>query len=154
MKMKSAKPNQKQPPVSALQTVGALGRELARLAKQLEDTAKEISRTDEVSRRAALEKLNAQRSATFARLAKQALAAEKELGLLVEKSDIVAVWSRAIAEFRSTMERIPRRVADRPIFKGLDPVDVELTIRREVDVAIHELYKSAGGTEPLPPAQT
>jgi hypothetical protein len=131
--VKSKSKSNPQPAPSALQTVGALGRELARLAKQLEDTAKEIARTDEVSRRVALEKLNAQRSATFARLAKQALTAEKELGLLLQKSDVDQTWARMLLEFRKGLEQMGRRIATGNLFHGLDPVDVQEVVRSEAD---------------------
>lgn len=139
--MRSSKPNQ-QPPTSALQTVGTLGRELARLSKQLEDTAKEISRTDEVTRRSALEKLNAQRSATFARLSKQALAAEKELGLLLQKSDVDQTWTRVLLEFRKTLEALPRRAASLPAFATCDPVDVSLALEKEIEAVLTQLMTS------------
>lgn len=131
--MKSKSKSNQPPAPSALQTIGALGCELARLAKQLESTAKEITRTDEVSRRIALEKLNAQRSATFARLAKQALAAEKELNLLLQKSDVDETWARMLLEFRKGLEQMGRRIATDKLFHGLDPVDVQEIVRTEAD---------------------
>jgi hypothetical protein len=137
--MKKASNNQ--PPPSALQTVGALGRELVRLSKQLEDTAAEIAETDEPSRRIALEKLNAQRSGNFARLSKQALLAERELKLLIEKSDADAVWSRRIEEFKSALDYIPRRLMTHPLFAGVDGVALNLILQKEFDEALAFLWE-------------
>jgi hypothetical protein len=148
-KIVKSKSKSNEPQISALQTVGALGRELARLAKQLEDTAKEISRTDEVSRRNALEKLNAQRSATFARLAKQALAAEKELGLLLQKSDVDQAWGRTLLEFRKGLEQMGRRIATNKLFHDLDPVDVEQLIRAEADEVLRVFAGPDGKSGPF-----
>jgi hypothetical protein len=128
-------------PPSALATVGALGRELKRLSLQLEQTAAEIAKTDEPSRRIALEKLNQQRSANFSRLVKSALAAEEKLGLLIEKSQVDAVWSRMMLEFRKTIEQIPRRVAMHKTFADIDPVDVEEVMTTEIRDALTALSK-------------
>lgn len=135
------KSNEPPQPPSALQSVGALGRELKRLSLQLEKTAVEITKTDEPSRRIALEKLNTQRSANFARLVKSALAAEEKLGLLVEKTDVDAVWSRMVLEFRKTLEQVPRRVATHHVFRDLDPVDVDEVIGAEIREALTTLSK-------------
>jgi hypothetical protein len=137
-----------QPPPSALKTVGALGRELSRLSLQLEQTAKEIERTKEPSRLIALEKLNQQRSTNFARLSKQAIAAERELGLLLEKSDVDQTLSRMLIEFRRALEQMPRRVATHPLFHEIDPVKISSLLQAEVDETLNFLLNIVQDEEP------
>lgn len=129
-----------QPP-SALQTVGALGRELKRLSVQLEKTSVEITKTDEPSRRIALEKLNQHRSLNFARLVKAALAAEEKLGLLVEKSSVVGVWTRQVLEFKSALSIIPQRMMTHALFADLDPISVKTLLQSEVDATLKFLWE-------------
>jgi hypothetical protein len=151
---KSKTPKTRKQEHVAKQIEHSMGAEVRRLKAEVDDAYKRYKREPDPMMARPLMQNWLKLSSQLASLAKAAPKADLDASQVLVKSDVEAAWTRSVGEFRNTMEQIPRRVAVHSIFKGLDPVDVELTIRREIDVAIHQLYKNSGGTEPLPPAQS
>jgi hypothetical protein len=75
-------------------------------------------------------------SAAVTAMAKIAPKADEQAGALLKKTDVDSVWSRALKEFRSTLEAMPRRAATNSLFHDLDPVDVVLVLEEEVKQAL------------------
>ncbi len=72
-------------------------------------------------------------------LAKDAPKADKDAKNLVPVAEVDSVWSRSLKEFRSAAEALPRREATKPLYRKLDPVEVELSLRGEVSEMIARL---------------
>jgi hypothetical protein len=137
------KPSKPEPPRSAIQIVSSLVRELERLERQCDEVGRELDREESPSLRLQLGKLRQQYSTNLARLIRPALAAEERQGLLLLKTDVDATWTRKMIEFRKALEAIPRRAATHRLFAGLDPVDVELALDKEVAQVLTQLMDSA-----------
>lgn len=74
------------------------------------------------------------------KLAKDAPASEREAGRHVPIEEVEAVWTRGLLVFSKSLDTLPRRVATHPLFKKLDPHDVEEFIQSEVSALKTKLY--------------
>lgn len=126
-------------PRSALQIVTGMVRELARLQKLCNETQTELENEPSPSERFQLAKLLQQYSTNLNKLIQPTLDAEERQGLLLEKSDVEATWRRVIAEWRSALEALPRRISTNALFSNLNPVDVEQLLVRECDSTLNLL---------------
>lgn len=65
-------------------------------------------------------------------LAKDAPKADRDAKNTLPIGDVDAAWSRSLKECRSSLEALGRRLATNPLFKKIDPVDVEELVDKEV----------------------
>lgn len=72
-------------------------------------------------------------------LAKDAPKADRDAKNTLPVGEVDSAWSRSVKEFRSALEAMPRRVATNPIFKKIDPVDVEELVMKEVQTILSHL---------------
>lgn len=72
-------------------------------------------------------------------LAKDAPKADRDAKNSLPIDDVDSAWSRSVKEFRSECEAMPRRVATNPMFKKIDPVDVEELVMKEVQLILTHL---------------
>jgi hypothetical protein len=76
-------------------------------------------------------------------LAKDAPKADRDAKNSLPIADVESAWSRSVKEFRSECEGMPRRFATNPLFKKLDPVDVEELAMKEVQQILSHLETGA-----------
>lgn len=69
--------------------------------------------------------------------------ADAESGDYLPRADVEKTWGRAMREFRVTLEAVPRRVATQPMFKKIDPVEVELLLQQEIQAALGRLHQGS-----------
>jgi hypothetical protein len=72
-------------------------------------------------------------------LAKDAPKADRDAKNTLPIGDVDSAWSRSFKEFRSSLEAMGRRLATNPLFKKLDPVDVEELVNKETGEIIAHL---------------
>jgi hypothetical protein len=78
-------------------------------------------------------------------LSKAAPKSDIETGNAIPASEVDATWSRHVKEWRTMLENLPRRAAMSPLFKRLDPVDVEQLLDKEVAQILVHLEASDKG---------
>jgi hypothetical protein len=80
---------------------------------------------------------------TWGDLAKIAPKAEQEAGKLVAASEVEEVWSRACTEMRTHLSNMHRRLSTHPLFRTLNPVEVEEAVLNEVTAVLKVLQGEA-----------
>ena len=120
-----------------------LSSELKRLQDECARSFREFQDEPSPIQRVALQKIYLAYVAAMRQLAKPASAAELEAKNLIAVAEVEATWTRALQEFRTSLEAIPRRVATHALFKKLDLVDVEELLRNEVNAVLTRLESGA-----------
>jgi hypothetical protein len=140
-------PASKQPPPPPPRDPSAVGEllfsGLAAELKRLEDeTAASYAKyvaEQQPGEKMALQKIYLANVNALRQLAKDAPKADAGAKKVLPISDVDSAWSRSLKEFRSALESMPRRVATQPLFKKLDPVDVEQLVNKEVSEILAHL---------------
>ncbi len=118
--------------------------ELENLRAETRRSFKDFEEEPSVTRRVQLHKVYLANLKALSNLIPLATKAEEEGDRLVSADAVSQTWIRAISEFRTTLELIPRRVATNALFKKLeDPVAVEEVIQGEIKSALKQLYTGA-----------
>lgn len=122
---------------------GGLMDELDRLKKETASSYKLYIAEQRPADRMARQKIWLANSAALRQLAKEAPKAEREAKNVLVVSDVESTWSRALKEFKTSIESLGRRVSTLALFSALDPIDVEEAISKETVVILTHL--EAGG---------
>jgi hypothetical protein len=77
------------------------------------------------------------------KLAKVAPKSDIEQQQALPIAQVEATWARALKEFRTTLEALPRRLVTQSIFRKCDPIEVEQVVETEVNAILARL--EAGG---------
>lgn len=118
---------------------GGLMEELARLKQETMKSYRlyvaELRPADRMTR----QKIWLANVAALRQLAKEAPKAERDARNVLVVADVESAWSRSFKEFKTSAEALGRRVSTLPLFAGLDPVDVEQAIGKEVVTILSHL---------------
>jgi hypothetical protein len=119
-----------QPPTDALE---GLQREMQRLQEETNAAYESYQDCDQPLDKQAYWKIWKEMLEQWGKLAKVAPEAEREAGKMALVTDVEATWRRLLAEAKTTLMTLPRRLATNPVFRALNPVDVEQTALAEVN---------------------
>ena len=120
--------------------------ELDHLRKECRRSFADFENEPSPIRRVQLHKVYLQNLKALSALVPLATKAEEEAGRLVSADAVVQQWMRATLEFRAALETIPRRIATHPVFRKLDPVEVEAVLNHEVATVLEQLRRQADPT--------
>jgi hypothetical protein len=126
-------------PRSTKDIVFGLQAELERLQEETARSYKDYTDEKQPGDKIAKQKIYLANVNALRALAKDAPKADEANRNSVSISDVDSTWARALKEFRSQLEALPRRVSTSPLFRGVDPVDVELLVRGETDKLLAHL---------------
>lgn len=116
-----------------------LARQVALLEKEVEESHAAYRKETLPFEKLSLQKIYLANVSALRQLAKVQPDADSASGRVLPVDDVDSAWSRSLKEFRSTLEAMPRRIASSPLFKKLDPVDVEELVSKEVTAILTHL---------------
>lgn len=116
-----------------------LSHEVKRLTEECARSFRDFKNEPSPVHRRSLQRIYAQNVATLQKLVPIATEAEVKAGTLLSSSEVEAAWTRALLEFKNTLEALAARCATAPIFRKLDPVAVKQFMQSEIDKALAHL---------------